>query len=287
MGDLPSGAAVQQPLDISATGHAHDEHQSSFNMPGLMPKSSGNNVPFYSQLNSIPLGLLRPDIRSHIHSTSPQYPVQEHSASPLNMGTMAGALPEYSVDAGQNGHQGHQHAQRPLSGASTSALVYQIQQQQNLQMSGHAPGSLPTHSPYGPGYAQSQYQQGYAHAQSAQHANYAPFLQNQQRMAGPNSMPNPYQQYAQPSQYMYYPSPYGSQAPFPQGYPPQGPQTQGMYGRRPSLSGAQGQSMGQNMELSQHEIGYGVGNRSHSGSLQGEMGVMGPMYGGAFMPPGE
>jgi hypothetical protein len=284
MGDLSSGA-VQQPLDISATGHAHDEHQSSFNMPALIPKSVSNNAPFYSQLNSISLGQLRPDVRSHAHSTSPQYPVQEHGTSPLNMGTMASALPEYSNEVTQN--QGHQHGQRPLSGASTSALVYQIQQQQNLQMTGHAPGSLPTHSPYGPGYAQSQYQQGYAHAHSAQHANYAPFLPNQQRMAGPNSMPNPYQQYAQPSQYMYYASPYGSQAQFPQGYPPQGTQTQGMYGRRPSVSGAQAPSMGQNMELSQHEMGYATGNRPQSGGLQGEVGPMGPMYGSVFMPPGE
>jgi hypothetical protein len=286
MGDLPSGA-VQQSLDISATGNAHDEHQSSFNMPGMMPKTSGINTPFHAQLNSVSQGHLRPEVRSHPHSTSPQYPVQDHSASPLNMGSMAGALPEYSIDVAQNSQQGHQHSQRPLSGASTSALVYQIQQQQTLQMSGHPPGSLPTNSPYGPTYAQSQYPQVYATAQNSQHSNYAPFLPNQQRMAGPNSVPNPYQQFAHPSQYMYYPSPYGPHAHFTQGYPAQGAQVQGMYGRRPSLSGAHAISMGQNVELSQHEIGHAPGNRPHSGGLQGDIGPSGSMYGGAFNPQGE
>lgn len=286
MGDLPPGS-VPQSLDISAVGLAQDEQQNPSKMPGSGPRISGNNTPFYSQLNSVSQGQFRPDLRPHALSTSPQYPMQEHSASPLNMGSMVGALPEYPIDSAQNNPQAHQHGQRPLSGASTSALIYQIQQQQqqNLQMSGHAPGSFTTHSPYDPGFGQGQFQQNYGHPQPPQLANYFP--PNQQRLPGPNSMPNPYQQFAQPSQYMYYSSPYGPQAQFPQGFPTQAAQPQAMYGRRLSQSGsgAHAPIMGQNVEMSQHEISYPSGNRPNPGGLQGEMGHIGPMYGGAFMPP--
>ncbi|PSN60630.1 hypothetical protein BS50DRAFT_506210 [Corynespora cassiicola Philippines] len=163
---------------------------------------------------------------------------------------MVGALPEYSsVDGVQNSSQTPQSAQRHLSGASTSALVYQLQQ--SLQM--HNPGSapLPTHSPYGPGFTPGQYPQGFIPGQGSQHANYTHFPAGQQRMPGPQV---PYQGYHQPSQYMYYPAPYGPQGQYAQGFAAQGGQNQAMYGRRPSLTSTSVNMMGQGMEPQQDGI---------------------------------
>lgn len=274
MGDLPTGSG-SQPLDIMTAGLAHDEHQGHSNPTPSNVKSPSSNTPFYSQLSSIPQGQFHPDLRSPAHPTSPPYPAQEQSS--LNMGAMAGALPEYApIDAVQGNPQAPpQHGQRQLSGASTSALVYQLQQ--NLQIPGPASASLPTHSPYGPGFGAGQYPQNFVPAQSSQHTNYAAFPTNQQRLAGPGSMQTPYQNFAQPSQYLYYPSPYGPQAQFQQAFPGQGAQGQAMFGRRQSLPSAHAPLAGHDVGMSQQE-----GGRMAPGG-QGEPGTIGSIFGGPFM----
>lgn len=274
MGDLPA-SSLAPTLDITAAG-LHDEHQaSSFRSPS-------NNTPFQSQLSSIPLGQGRLDIRSPAHPMNPHYPGPDHGASSLNMGAMAGALPEYaSLEPSQANAQ--TQAQRPLSGASTSALVYQLQQ--NLQIPAHGSGPLPAHSPYGSGLSPGQYQQNFV-PNPASHPNYA-FHPNQQRMPGPSGLQAPYQNFHQPSQYMYYPSPYSPQGQFPQGFAAQSNQSQVLYGRRPSLSGAPMPMMGQNMDLSQHDGVYAQGARLIPGTVQGEPGPVGSILSGTFGAPGE
>jgi hypothetical protein len=275
MGDLPPGSTPQS-LDITTDGPARDEHQSS------AFRSPTSNSPFHTQLGSIPQGHMRPDIRSPAHLATPHYASQDHGASPLNMGSMAGALPEYpTIDPNQGNPQTHQQSQRALSGASTSALVYQLQQ--NLQMPAHGAGALTAQSAYAAG----QYQQNFAPGH-APHANYGAFHPTQQRLPHPGSLPTQYHQnFHQPSQYMYYPSPYGPQAQLPQGFPTQSAQPQALYGRRPSLSNAPMHFMGQNMELPQSDGVYPSGGRLMPGAVPGESVPSAALLSGSFGAPGK
>ncbi|KAJ4312707.1 hypothetical protein N0V94_007308 [Neodidymelliopsis sp. IMI 364377] len=168
------------------------------------------------------------------------------------MGTMAGALPDYSPDTASLHHQTSQSIPRSLSGASTSALVYQLGQ--NLQMPTHPTGNLPVHPTYGSGYAANPYQQGFLPSQNVSGGVYPAYNPNQSR--GVNQMQNAYQQYSQASQYMYYPSPYGNQGQYPAGYVAPGVQGQAIFGRRASLVTAPMGIPGQNVELSPHEGSY-------------------------------
>lgn len=277
MGDLPLGATPQS-LETTAEGLVRDEHQSS------TFKSPTNNSPFHSQLSSVGQGHGRPDIRSPAHAASPQYPQQEgHGASSLNMGSMAGALPEYNhPELGQGNQQTHQQVQRPpsLSGASTSALVYQLQQ--NLQMPQHATGALPSQAAY----ASGQYQQNFqGHSPLPNYGG--PFHPTQQRMPHPGSMQAPYQNFHQPSHYMYYTSPYGPQGQLPQGFQAQAAQAQAMYGRRPSLSNSSMPMMGQSMDMSQADGGYPQGGRLMPGTAPGEQGPGQSILSGTYGAPGK
>ncbi|KAF2877812.1 YT521-B-like domain-containing protein [Massariosphaeria phaeospora] len=281
MGDMLHGP-VPHSLDITAAGHTNDEHQKLASPPASSLRSPGTNAPFHSQLSSIPHGQSRPDHRLTAQSTNPSFSTHEHGAALLTMGQMAGALPEYaSVDSAQGSHQSHQHSQRPLSGASTSALVYQLQQ--GIQMPSHPSGSLPAHSPYNTGFAPGQYQQNFVPSQGSQHASYAPFPPSQQRIVGPNTMQGQYQNFAQPSQYLYYPSPYGPQAQFPQGFAAPGAQNPAMFTRRLSQGNPQGPSLAQNPDLQQQDGNYSGGGRVGPGG-QHELGSIGSVFGGPFMP---
>ncbi|KAF2109131.1 YT521-B-like domain-containing protein [Lophiotrema nucula] len=281
MGDLPPGS-VPQPLDITAAGLAHDEHQLN-NPSSSSLRSPSSNAPFYSQLSSISQGQGRPDPRSPAHATSPHYLGQEHATTSLNLGAMAGALPDYGPTDIPGNAQAQQQGQRPLSGASTSALVYQLGQ--NLQMPGH--GSS-THPPYvATSYGPNQFQQNFVPPQGTQHPPYGPFSSSHQRLTGPSSMQHQYQNYPQPSQYLYYPSPYGPPSQFSQGFSAQAAQSQSqaLYGRRPSLPSSQMPIMGQNMDMAQHESGYSPIGR-HFGNAQADGGPMGSISTGGFLPQG-
>lgn len=224
MGDIPPGSRPQA-LDNAATGFARGGHQ---NQPLSSPspyKPLDNSAPFHSQLSSLPQNQLRPDFRP-----SAQYMPQEHGPSPLNMGSMAGALPDYS-----SMEDGQQALPRSLSGASTSAVVYQLSQ--NLQAPAHAPGNMPNHSAYGLGYGGNPYSQNQAYVASPGNPQQGPYqyapMQSRMHM-GPSMQP-PYHSYPHAPQYMYYPTPYGSQAQFTPSFPAQGGQTQAGYDRRGSM----------------------------------------------------
>jgi hypothetical protein len=255
-------------VDCSSSRHAHE--QSS-----VAPPSS--NTPFYSQLSSIPQSQLRRDLRSPALPSSPHYP-QDHGATSLNMGAMAGSLPEYpSIEGTQS-----QHAQRQLSGASTSALVYQLQQ--NLQVHGPASNTLPVNSVYAPSFGSGQFQPNYMPTQASSHTNYNGFLSNQQRGPGSNPMQAPYPNYSQQSPYLYYPAPYGTQH-FVPGFSGQNAQTQALYGRRPSLTSSHVPQPGQSMDMSSHDGMFSAGHHTSSGAVQGDPASMGWIPGGQFMQP--
>jgi hypothetical protein len=259
MGDLPPESRPQA-SDNVATGFAREGHP---NLPGSSYKLPDNSTPFHSQLSAIPQNRLRPDY----HSSAPpsaQYLPQEHGASHLNMASMAGALPEYSsIDDASTNAQGSQSVPRSLSGASTSAVVYQLGQ--NLQMSS---GGMSNHSPYGNAYAAGPYQQQ-AFAPGSQHAAYPSFVQNPSRI--PNaSMQTAFQNYPGPSQYMYYSAPYGHQGQYNPGYPIQ---NQTLYDGSQSTGASAGLTSPHNMNY-RHPDGGFSGARVDQG-LQGGQSPMG------------
>jgi hypothetical protein len=259
MGDLPPGSRPQA-LDNAASGFARAGNS---NLPGSSYKVPDNSTPFHSQLSAIPQSQLRSDFRSSAPSFA-QYPPQEHGASPLNMASMAGVLPEYGpTDDASTNAQGSQSVPRSLSGASTSAVVYQLGQ--NLQMSS---GGMSNHSAYGNAYAAGPYQQQ-AFAPGSQHAAYPSFVQNQPRM--PNtSMQTAFQNYPGPSQYMYYSALYGHQGQYNPGYPTQ---NQALYDGSQSTGASAGLTSPHNMNY-RHPDGGFTGARVDQG-LQGGQGPMG------------
>lgn len=240
MGDLPPDSRSHA-VDFTAAGLARDNQHSSPH------KAQDSNTPFYSQLSSISQGQHRPDHRS---SAQNQY-ASQHESSPFKMGAMAGALPDYVSDLQP---QTAQSVPRSLSGASTSALVYQLGQ--SMQMPAHVAGNMPNYPPYNSGYGASPYQHGYIPQQATQGGMYPTYNPNQPRMQGVAPLQNPYQSYQQPSQYMYYPASFGAQGQYPGGYSAQGTQGQPMYGRRPSSGAVQLATPGQNMEMPAHEGGF-------------------------------
>lgn len=268
MGDLPPGAAPQS-LD-TAEGFPHEGRQ---NPPFRSP---AGNSPFHNQLSSVAQSHGRSDIRSATLASTPQYPTPDgHDSTALNMASLSGALPDlHSLDHGPgNIHQ----SQRPLSGASTSALVYQLQQ--NIQAPSHASGALPTHPPYG------HYQQNFQPAIASQAAYAGPFHPTQQRLHAPNSLPT-YQNFPQPSQYMYYQTPYGPQGQCLQGYPALAAQTQAMYGRRPSLTNVQPSMMQQGPDMSQFDGVYASDGTVLGGNAPPNVMSM-PVLSGSFGASGK
>ncbi|KAH7072932.1 YT521-B-like domain-containing protein [Paraphoma chrysanthemicola] len=279
MGDAPP-ASRPQALDSAATGFARDGNQSQ-STPGLTPyKAADNNTPFYSQLSSIPQNQLRPDFRSSSHPSA-QYAPPEHGASPLNMGSMMGALPEYgSVDDGSLNTQSQQSISRSLSGASTSAVVYQLGQ--NLQMPTQASGSFSNQASYGSAFAPGQYQQPFMAPHGPQHGAYPSFTPNQSRMPGGTSMQTPYQNYPQASPYMYYPAPYANHAQYSPGYLAQSAQSLAGFERRGSMTSQQIGLQGQQMNLQSHEGSFTSG-RLPPGTLQSDQTAISSTFGAPLL----
>lgn len=279
MGDVPQGSNSQA-LDPTPTNVAPDGHHASSTPSSSNVNSLPNNPPFYSQLSSIPPAQSRPDLRSPAYPPNPHYP-DHATSSMMNMGAMAGTLPDYGAQEAPSGsHSLPQQGQRHMSGASTSALVYQLQQ--NLQLPGPASGSIPAQQHYGTGFTPGQFQPNFTPSPGAQHANYAAFAAGQQRMQAAGSMQGPYQHFPhQPSPYMYYPSPYGPQAHYVPALPGQTTQGQPMYGRRPSVPGSHGPVVGQ-LDMAHQDPGY-TSNRMAINTTMGDTGTMGAMYGGPFI----
>jgi hypothetical protein len=218
MGDLPPGPRPPA-MDNSTTSFVRDANSSL--------STTDTSSPFYSQLSALPQGQPRQDFRSAAHSTG-HYQPQEQNTPSLNMSAMTGALPDLS--SGDSSSLNAPTVPRSLSGASTSAVAYQLGH--NLQM----PGNMPSHSPYGPGFSVGLHQQSFMPQHGSQYGAYPSFTTNQSRSAGAAPMQAPYQNYQQASHYMYYPVPYGPQGHFNPGFAAQAPQSQAVYGRRASFS---------------------------------------------------
>lgn len=268
MGDLPSGSRPQA-SDNATTSFAHDGSTSA----SAPYRPADDTSPFHSQLSPLPQAQLRPDFRSTA-PTAAHYQAQEHGVSPLNMASMANALPEQGVydDTSVNS----QSVPRSLpGGASTAAVQYQLAH--NVQLS--------TSPSYGAGFASNPYQHNYIPAPSAQHAHFQSFGNNPARIGGAPSMQAPYQNYPQQAQYMYYPAPYGAQGQFMPGFAPQTAQAQALYGRRQSIPNASVGVLGQNQDFSRLD-GSVPNTRPNPGIAQGDPSY-GAQYGAQFVPQGK
>jgi len=230
MGDIPTGTRTQA-LEGIGPGNTREGQQGLSSSPY---KSTDNNTAFYSQLSSLPQSQGRTDFRSTVNVQA-QYPLQEHGASPLHMGSMMSALPDYGLaEDSSNNMQGQQPPPLTLPGAPNSTVVYQLGQ--NIQLAGHGHGNMSPQPPYPSGYAGAPYQQGFAtSSQNNPHATYQNFNTNVSRMHPGVPMQPQFQGYQQAPQYMYYSPPYGSQAQFSPGYPAPGAQSQVNYDRKGSL----------------------------------------------------
>ncbi|KAH8731391.1 YT521-B-like domain-containing protein [Phaeosphaeriaceae sp. PMI808] len=270
MGDLPPGSRSQA-LENAATGFAPEGNQHPHASTSLPYKTTDNTVPFYSQLSPIPPSQLRSDYRSPPPPSS-QYPSQDHVTPSLNMGSLAGALPEYSsIDEAPVNSQGSQSIPQSLLSTSTSATIYQLGQ--NLQIPAHASGNFPNPPSYGNGYSAGPYQQ--QTFSQGQHTGYPPYAANQARMPGGNSVQTAYQNYPQPSQYMYYSTPYSPQGQYNSGYPAQNP---AMYDRRSTVAGLTSPHI-----MDYQHLDGGFGNaRLGPGGLQSDHAAIGPTYGAHF-----
>jgi len=262
MGDLPPGPRSHT-MDNTTASLARDGNNSNSFPTSL--KSPDSNDPFYSQLSSLPQSQLRPDHRSSTHANG-TYQSQEHGTSPLNMGAMTGALPNYGA---HDNTPMNPQVPRSLSGASTSAVAYQLGQ--NLQM----PGNMSAHASYGPGFATSLPQQHFMSQQGSQYNAYPSYPTNQPRLAGVAPMQSPYQNYQQASQYMYYPAPYGQQGQFNPGFGAQGQ----MYERK---AGSTNTGMQGHVADYSHGDGGFPGVRMATGNYMGDSSSIMSPYGVQF-----
>lgn len=276
MGDLPPGSRPQA-MDNTNTDLVLGGNNSAASSTTF--KSPDNYQPFYSQFSAIPQGHPRSDFRSPTHPSAHYHP-QEHASSPLNMGAIAGALPDYATSDDSSLNTIPQSVPRTLPGASPSAVAYQ--HGQNMHMSAHASGSVPLHPSYGSGFPLGPYQPNIMPSHSAQHASYSVYGANHSRQGGPTPIQAPYQGYVHTPQYMYYPAPYGSQAQFSPAFIPQGPQAQTMYGRRASLNNSVPGLSGHMMDYTHTESAF-AGLRVGQGSFKGDPNLAGQSLGVSYV----
>jgi hypothetical protein len=222
MGDLAPDSGIGSghlPADpshddsqISAT-QFHSSQQSS------IPSRLGGNHSFGNQFSSIPSFQQRGDPhRIPSHHGQPSYnpqqlgqQEQQQPGSSFSMGAMAGALPDCSSGmAGSQFQSGQQpQSQRRLSGASTPAVVYQLQQNLQYQPATGASG-FSNQGAYG-GFGQSQYQNGYGQSQT-QLPGFNLYPGGQPRLNTMQQQPPQYQQMS-PQYYYYSAGGYSGQTP--------------------------------------------------------------------------
>ncbi|KAH9860487.1 hypothetical protein J1614_011818 [Plenodomus biglobosus] len=266
MGDLPPSSRSHA-MDNAVSGFSHEGNTAASTSAQF--KSTDDNAPFPS----------RPDHRSSTYLGTP-YQFPEQAASPMNMGAMAGALPDYVMPDENPLNTNLPSTSRSLSGASPSAVGYPLGQ--NVQMSMHANAPVPTHMAYGAGFPAGSYQQNFTPSQGAQNSNYASFGINAPRLGGPVSVQSPYQNYPPTSQYMYYPAPYGSHSQFSPSFGSQGAQAQAqaLYGRRGSFTNATGGGhTGETMNYGHNDGIYSGMRTGAPGNYQSNQAAMSQSYG--------
>lgn len=278
MGELPPSSRPQA-LDHATAGLMRDGVTPISSTPY---KVSDSNAPFYSQLSTVHQTQLRPEPRAPAQPNT-HYHHQEHTATALNMGAMAAALPGHASTVDLSPNQTLQTLPHAHLGAPTSPAVYQ--HGANLTMTGHAPSISPSHPSYGSGFPPNPYQQTFAPPLGSQHNNYPSFGTNTSRPAGPTPIHNPYQAYTHASQYMYFPPSYASQGQLIAGYAAQGAQAQGLLGGRASLTTTSLSGQGPMMDYSSNERSF-AGVRVGPDNHQIEPNMMGTIYGGAPLVQG-
>ena len=229
MGDVPPDAG------IGPTGRVttDDEVQLSIAQMPLQVQSgtADANLSFHTQFSSLPsfpqhVDPSRLPSQQGLGAFNPQGSQQQHGSA-FNMGTMASALPDYGATSPNPTMQSsqHQEMQRRLSGASTPAVVYQLQR--NLQYSQVA-SSLTNPTSYG-NFPQSQYGGAFGQAQGGHQQSFGPYGSSQQRIG---VMQQPFPPYPQVSpQHFYF-----AQGQQPTAFAGQMGQFPGAYGGQPSLS---------------------------------------------------
>ncbi|KAI8935977.1 hypothetical protein NX059_007481 [Plenodomus lindquistii] len=264
MGDLPYSTQTQA-MDNVVNGFAPEENTTT--PAPVQFKSTDSSTPFHSQLSGLPQTQQRPDYRSPTYLGT-SHTFSEQATSPLSMGAMASALPDYTMSDESQLNLASHTTSRALSGASPSAVAFQLGQ--NLQMPMHGNGPTSIHSGYAAGFSSGSYPQNYLPSQGAQHTNYPAFGTSAPRLGGPVSISNPYQNYPPTSQYVYYPPPFGSHNQFSPGYMSQGVQT--LYERRSSITNAAGGNhAGQLVNYARNDGTYSSMHPGISGSFQGNV----------------
>jgi hypothetical protein len=238
MGDVPQDMG-SGPLRPGPHEPVHDDSHSSAqkhsSLPGPPPatsRSSSAGAPFYSQYSTLPGQPQRVD-SGPPHQLSNPYNSgvgQTQPAHGFNMSAMGSALPEYGLHASGNPqNQVPQFTGQRISGASTPAVVYQLQQ--NLQYPHQGSGPFLNPGTFG-GYA-PQYQ-GYHQPPSPQFAGYPQYGPGQQRTGMVTQQFTPYPQV---SQQYYYPGTLGTHGQQLGGFPNQAATFQAPYSLRPGSGG--------------------------------------------------
>lgn len=231
MGDVPPDAGIGPSGRLSAEDEAQLSATQYQQGSQIQPRAPGANAPFHTQFSTLPsfpqrIEPSRIPSQQAFGSLNPQAGQQQQGSS-FNMSAMAGALPDYGP-GGPNPtiHPSQQQPQpqRRLSGASTPALVYQLQQ--NLQYPQGAP-NLTSPTSFG-NFPQSQYGGAFGQPPGGHQQSFGPYGSGQQRM-GAMQQPFPYPQL---SQQFYFAQ--GQQL---SNYPGQGGQFPGAYAGRPGQPG--------------------------------------------------
>lgn len=165
----------------------------------LQSRPTDANPPFHTQFSSLPslpqhVDPSRLPPQQGLGSFNPQGGQHQHG-SLFNMGAMANALPDYGATSPNLTMQSSQHQQmRRLSGASTPAVVYQLQR--NFQYSQVASNL----TSYG-NFPQSQYGDAFGQAQGGHQLSFRLYGSSPQRI---NNIQQPFPPYPQPSPQHYY-----------------------------------------------------------------------------------
>lgn len=258
MGDGPPDAGIGPSGRLSAADEAQLSATQFHQGSQIQSETPGTNAPFHTQFSSLPsfqqrLEPSRIPSQQGFGSLNPQSGQQQHG-SPFNMSAMAGALPEYgsgTTNPTLHPSQQQQHPQRRLSGASTPAVVYQLQQ--TLQYPQGA-SNLTSPTSFG-SFPQSQYGGAFGQPLGGRQQSFGPYGSGQQRVGG-MQQPFPYPQLS-PQQF------YLAQGQQLSNYPGQGGQLPGAYPGGPGQPGLS--------SLDTHMPSFGEASLS---GVEGQSGMM-------------
>lgn len=205
MGDAPQDHSRSEPSTAPHSLHGGpDQGQAEFTQ--FDPRFANHPAAFHTQFGGLSQQGHGTDMSQPTTQLLESYAaVQGHDPRglALNMGAMAGALPDHSPISGNHGVP---HAQRNVStptvtGGPPPPALYQFQQVP--QFSGAGQGAYQTYGGMPNGYPTAPYPQPYMAQQAGQSGGYVAFPQGQHRPAHMQQTANQFQQ--PPPGYYYYP----------------------------------------------------------------------------------